>query len=92
MSEWNTWKLNMMEEPLFGPAMVVLGIWSLFWTGLALWKSARNDQRYWFVALLLTSGSTLGILDILYLFVFAKNKLILVSEPPKSTKVKSRQK
>jgi hypothetical protein len=51
---------------------------------MALWKAARNDDRYWFLALLLVH--TAGILDILYLFVFAKNKLVLVSEPIKAKK------
>lgn len=63
----------------FGTGFGLLLIWTLFWKGLALWKSARNDQRYWFVALLLLN--TAGILEILYLFVFAVNKLVLVSEP-----------
>lgn len=62
----------------------LLALWSLVWQGIALWKAARNDDRYWFLALLLLH--TGGILDILYLFVFAKNKLILVSEPPKPTR------
>lgn len=66
----------------FGPGVGLLLIWTLLWKGLALWKSARNDQRYWFVALLITN--TFGILELLYLFVFAKNKLVLVSEPPTS--------
>jgi len=73
----------------FGPEFGLLFIWSLIWKGLALWKSARNDERYWFVALLLIN--TAGILELLYLFVFAKNKLVLVSEPP-LTKTRSSSK
>ena len=45
-------------------------IWSLIWKGLALWKSARLRQPIWFVLLLVIN--TLGILEILYLFVFSK--------------------
>lgn len=63
-------------------------IWSLIWKGLALWKSARNDDRYWFLAFLLVH--TLGVLEILYLFVFAKTKFVLVSEP-KNTRIKPRR-
>jgi hypothetical protein len=70
------------SETWFRPGFGLLLIWTIIWKGLALWKSARNDQRYWFVALLITN--TLGILELLYLFVFAKNKLVLVSEPPTS--------
>ncbi|MFZ2199989.1 MAG: DUF5652 family protein [Microgenomates group bacterium] len=94
MNNWyysNNWN-NMMNwggQPWMGAGIGLLAIWSLVWSGLALWKSARNGDRYWFLALLLIH--TAGILDILYLFVFAKNKLVLVSEP-KSTKKKSSKK
>lgn len=51
---------------------VILMIWSLVWKGLALWKSAQLGKKLWFVALLLIN--TLGILEMLYLFVFSKIK------------------
>lgn len=51
---------------------VILMIWSLVWKGLALWKSAQLGKKWWFVALLLVN--TLGILEMLYLFVFSKIK------------------
>ncbi|EKD80512.1 MAG: hypothetical protein ACD_40C00072G0003 [uncultured bacterium] len=81
MMNFNSWE-NMMSwggRPWMGAGFGLLAIWSLIWSGMALWKSARNGDRYWFLALLLIH--TAGILDILYLFVFAKNKLVLVSEP-----------
>ena len=40
------------------------------WKGIALWKSARNKQKNWFIALLLFN--TLAVLEILYIFVFSK--------------------
>jgi len=46
-------------------------IWTTFWKGMALWKSARNRQNYWFIALLLIN--TVGILEIIYLCCFQKN-------------------
>ncbi len=49
----------------------LLLIWTLYWKGRALWKSARQTDKGWFVALLLLN--TLGILEILYLYVFSKN-------------------
>ncbi len=49
--------------------IIPLAIWSLFWMGLALWKAAKNGHKVWFVILLLIH--TLGILDILYLFIFS---------------------
>ena len=45
-------------------------IWSLIWKGLALWKSARLGSKVWFVVLLVVN--TVGILEILYLYVFTK--------------------
>ena len=44
--------------------------WSLFWKGLALWKSARRGEKWQFIILLIVN--TLGLLEILYLFVFSK--------------------
>lgn len=50
----------------------VLLVWTLPWKGIALWKSARNKQIAWFVVLLLLN--TLGLLEILYIFIFSKKK------------------
>lgn len=50
--------------------IILLAVWSLVWKGMALWKSARKGQNVWFVVLLVTN--TVGILDILYLYVFSK--------------------
>lgn len=86
MMNFNPWD-NMMSwggRPWMGAGFGLLAIWSLVWSGLALWKSARNNDRYWFLALLLIH--TAGILDMLYLFVFAKNKLVLISEPGRTSK------
>jgi hypothetical protein len=66
----------MFEIPAFG--LVYLGIililvfWEVFWKGIALWKAARNSQKYWFVALLILN--TAGILPILYIFIFQEGK------------------
>jgi len=48
----------------------VLTLWAIPWKGIALWKSARMEQKWWFIALLLIN--TAAILDILYIFVFSK--------------------
>ncbi len=47
-------------------------VWTFFWKGLALWHSAQRKEAWWFIALLLIN--TLGILEIVYLFGFAKLK------------------
>ncbi len=50
-------------------------IWSLFWKGLALWRSARSGQKYWFIALLVVN--TVGVLEIIYLLVAVMAQLEL---------------
>jgi hypothetical protein len=86
----DTWSMMGWErESMWGGGLGLILLWSLIWKGIALWKSARNDQRYWFVALLVIN--TAGILEILYLFIFAKNKLVLVSEPRPVSRPKSKK-
>ena len=53
-----------------GLLLFVVVIWSLFWKGMALWRSAREGSKVWFVVLLIVN--TLGILEILYLYIFSK--------------------
>ncbi len=53
--------------------LLLLSIWSIFWRGIALWRSAKENQRNWFIVLLIVN--TAGILEIVYLFGFAKKKL-----------------
>jgi len=50
--------------------VILLAVWALVWKGMALWKSARHAHKVWFAVLLVTN--TVGILDILYLYVFSK--------------------
>lgn len=45
-------------------------VWSIFWKGWALWKSAHREDKKWFIALLVIN--TFGILEILYLYVFSE--------------------
>jgi methionyl-tRNA synthetase len=58
--------------PLFGPVLLILALWSIFWKGLALWHSAQRGQYWWFCVLLVVN--TVGILEIIYLFAVAKLK------------------
>ena len=52
--------------------LVIILIWIGIWKGLVLWKSARLNQPVWFIVLLVVN--TLGILEILYLFIFSEMK------------------
>ena len=67
--------MNFMSPiPGINPYLVMaLLIWSMFWKSLALWRAAKGNQRYWFVGLLLINS--FGILELVYLFRFAKNRL-----------------
>lgn len=56
----------------FGPTFFLILAWCLFWKGLALWHAAKRRQPWWFMGLLVIN--TMGILEIIYLFVVAKVK------------------
>jgi len=50
--------------------LTIISIWALVWKGLALWRSARKTHKIWFVVLLIIN--TIGILEILYIYIFSK--------------------
>ncbi len=62
---------NMWAE---SPGMIIglaaLMIWSMVWKGIGLWHSARRREKSWFIAILVLN--TAGILELIYLFAFAK--------------------
>lgn len=61
------------ELVVIAPIMLaLLALWTIPWKGVALWKAARNNEKWWFVALFLLN--TLAVLEILYIFVFSKKK------------------
>lgn len=53
--------------------LIIAQIWSFVWKGVAWWKAARKGHVVWFIAFFLVH--TLGILEILYIFLFSKLKL-----------------
>lgn len=54
----------LIQKPIILYALIV---WVLFWKGFSLWKAARSNQKYWFIALLVIN--TFGILEIFYLYL-----------------------
>lgn len=56
------------------PIFYVIIIWSIIWKGVALWHAARNKQLAWFVVLLIVN--TIGLLEIIYLIFFRKDKKV----------------
>jgi len=59
--------------------LIIAGIWSIIWKGIALWKSARYGQKVWFVVLLIVN--TVGLLEIIYLAFFQKRPVRPVMKP-----------
>ena len=67
------WAMPFGAGVFFGfGGIIILGlvIWSIYWKGLALWKAAQRKDNVWFIVLLIVN--TLGILEILYIYVFSK--------------------
>jgi len=54
------------------PLLLVIVIWSIPWTFSAMWKAAQNGHKVWYIALLIIN--TAGVLPMLYIFYFSKNK------------------
>jgi predicted membrane protein len=52
-----------------GLTLAIFIFWSLIWKGLALWASAKEDKKWWFLAILVLN--TAGILEIVYLLGFS---------------------
>jgi len=52
--------------------LIIIILWEAVWKLLALWKAARKGSVVWFIVLAIFN--TVGILPILYIFVFSKMK------------------
>ena len=52
--------------------IVIVLLWTLPWKAVALWRAARRAQFGWFLTMIVLN--TLGILEILYIFIFSKKK------------------
>ena len=50
---------------------ITLLMWELIWKGYALWHSAKNGQKYWFIAILIINS--FALVPLIYL-VFFRNK------------------
>jgi hypothetical protein len=67
--------MNQITNTVSGLSLIELSIllvWVMAWKGWALWKSARRDEKWWFIALLIVN--TFGLLEIFYIFVIARNE------------------
>lgn len=65
--------------------IIVIGLWSAVWKGLALWRSAKLGHKVWFIVMFIIN--TAGILEIIYLLTHRGNKKLKVEiEAPKIEK------
>ncbi|MCK9568050.1 DUF5652 family protein [Candidatus Pacearchaeota archaeon] len=70
MQEYLNEVLTQLGIPLW--MFVMFLIWSYTWKLLAFWKSARKNSPVWFI--LFAFLNTIGILEILYIFIFSEMK------------------
>ncbi len=70
--------------------VIIILIWSMVWKFLALWKSARKGSVVWFIIFALVN--TVGILPILYIFVFSKMKSRKINVKKKAVKKTKKKK
>jgi uncharacterized membrane protein len=71
--------------------LAIVLLWSTFWKLFSMWKSARKGSIIWFIVIALTN--TIGILPILYIYVFSKINWKKTSKSKvKNSKKKSRAK
>jgi hypothetical protein len=66
------YELFVAQNPLVVIGLLSAIVFAVTLKGFALWRAARNNSSGWFVALLLVN--TFGILEILYLTVWGRNK------------------
>ena len=52
--------------------LLLVLIWSMVWMAIGMWKAARKNHLIWFIVFLLVH--TIGILEILYVFVLSEVK------------------
>lgn len=78
MNYWNNYlshwalPLSILGVAIGGIVLMALIAWSIYWKGRALWRASRQNSKLWFIALLVVN--TLGILEILYIYIFSKKK------------------
>lgn len=62
--------ISLSQEQLI--ALLLLATWTIIWKAFALWRAARNNSKVWFGVFMVFN--TVGLLEILYIFLLSKNK------------------
>lgn len=84
MMPWYLGNSQINAESFWGVGIGILALWSLVWSAMALWHSARNGHKVWFVVFLLVH--TLGILEFIYLMFVVKIFTTPVKNAPRRRK------
>ena len=66
--------------------ILILVIWNGIWKGFAMWRSARQSQKWWFIAFAFIQS--MGALEIIYLVFYSKKKVIVIEKKTLSFKEK----
>lgn len=62
--------ISTLSPESFSLIAIAILVWTLPWKGYALWLSARNGHKWWFIILLVVN--TLAILEIVYIFAVGR--------------------
>ncbi|HNW71430.1 MAG TPA: DUF5652 family protein [Candidatus Paceibacterota bacterium] len=52
--------------------LLIMIFWVIPWKGYALWTTVKNNNKIWFIVLLIVN--TFGLLEVIYVFGVAKKK------------------
>lgn len=83
------------QSPFIVALIIIVIIWSFFWKGVALWRAGELKQKKWFIAIFIYTllypilPNDLGIIEIAYLFMFAKRKMTMVEVKANLSHVKA---
>ena len=83
--------LSMFQAQLGIPTwlFVAIIIWSVVWKLLAFWKSARKNHVVWFIIFAIVN--TVGILEILYIYIFSESNKNKSSKAKRTSSPKKRK-
>ena len=63
----------LISSPFWGPLLLIVALWTLVWKAVALYTAGKNQQKNWFIVLLVLND--LGILSMVYLKWFKRRKM-----------------
>ncbi len=80
-----TFLYTLYQQPAWTAAgILLLAVWTLVWKGIALWFAGKNQQKAWFIVMLILN--TAGLLPIIYLIWFKPKTVEPVKKKPKRKK------